>query len=360
MGKTKNTIKINGHLYDATTGVQISGSSARPHSVPHKSVDGVITATRQAPISQPQPKKPVPHPIKHHKKTVSRHVAPVAKRNVQHSHTLMRSAVAKPATTKHKIKTQSNAAALVKQPKIAIESKRSVKRVDDRRLNHAKRVKKSKSVSRFGNTQSVNTPTAVTVHKVAQPQPHAPIHHESAKPNHTAMFEQAIHHSTSHTQPAPKKRMSKRQRIASYSALAGISIVLVGVVGSQSLSGVQMHMASSKAGFAASLPGYKPAGYSLGNLEYGAGVVAAHYKSNSDQNRAFTITQKTSSWDSTTLRDLFVEGQDKNYQATNEGGRTIYTYGKDSATWVDNGVWYVVQGTGSLSNQQLVDIAKSL
>lgn len=126
------------------------------------------------------------------------------------------------------------------------------------------------------------------------------------------------------------------------------------------MSGLKLHMASAKAGFAASLPGNKPAGYHLGQLNSSAGVVAMNYKSNSDEDRKFSITQKTSSWDSNTLRDLYVQPADKDYSIVETNGLTVFIYGDNSATWVNNGVWYVVHGNGSLSDNQLLDIAKSL
>ena len=55
----------------------------------------------------------------------------------------------------------------------------------------------------------------------------------------------------------------------------------------------------------------------------------------------------------------FVAPTDPNYQVVVGGGRTVYLYGSRNATWVNNGLWYVLQGNDSLSNQQLVQLATS-
>lgn len=144
------------------------------------------------------------------------------------------------------------------------------------------------------------------------------------------------------------------------SALVVTTGLLLAFVAVQSTPKIKMKVASAKAGFAASLPGNSPAGFHLGEMQYGAGAVALSYKSNSDETRKFNITQKTSSWDSTTLRDTVVAPADRDFRTVEDGGLTIYLYGQNNATWVDQGIWYQVQGNGSLSDRQLVDIAQSL
>jgi hypothetical protein len=369
VGKIKNTIKINGHIYDANTGAPISHGAPSAKMPAHKSVDSVTAHRVVAPTAKAIHHKPKTIAVTSERKAspakTDRTSKTTAHHPVQHSQTLMRHAVKKPSRYgTHHIKAQSHTGALVKNPTTHVEHKSSTHQLDERRLSHAKHVSKSQKISRFSsNALHASTPVATqpapVVHHPPKPlpKPQPIINHKKTTSD---ILEQAIKHANSHNQPAPKRRMTRSQRITSFSALTVTTAVLIGIVAVQNLPALKIHIASAKAGFAASMPGYKPAGFHLGQLNYSAGVVAMNYKSNSDQSRKFAVTQKSSSWDSSTLRDIFVEANDKNYKAVEDGGRTVFLYGQNNATWVDHGVWYQVQGSGSLSNRQLVDIAKSL
>lgn len=374
MGKIKNTIEINGKLYDATTGALIRGTVtevSKPVIKKHKNIDGIVS---DKPIKV-NSHSPVKHPERS-KSQFSHHVAPPAKpklhqverpaklsnrRKVEPSHTLMRSAVKKPnTTTKHSFKAKGHTDSLVNLSAHPIHRKSSVHKVDEKRLRHAKRINKSESVTRFSKSSTTHSFVApAKAHKphssIAPPKPI--VHHKKTTDD---ILQQAIDHANSHRQPALKKRMTRPKRIASMAALGVASFALLGFVVSQSMPTLEVRLASAEAGFAARLPGYQPAGYHLGQLKYATGEVAMNFASNSDETREYKVTQKPSEWDSTTLRDLFVKPNDKNFQAIQTGGRTVYIYGQNNATWVDNGVWYQVHSTGALSERQLVDIAKSL
>jgi len=142
-------------------------------------------------------------------------------------------------------------------------------------------------------------------------------------------------------------------------AAVGLSVVLLGLIVAQNATGVRLQMASAKAGFDVSLPGYRPAGFALGQLNYSSGAVAAQFSSPTG-NRHYTITQKQSPWDSQALLNNFVAADYTGYQTISANGLVIYLYGNHDATWVNDGVWYVVQSDGSLSDQQLIALAASL
>lgn len=362
MGKTKNTIKINDQLYDATTGEPVKHGRATATKLPQKSVDGfIITPVARAQSSHITTISTKPVVNKPSMKDVVRSPKTSIGHTIQHSHTLMRQSVKKPKHAKRHLVANGHTDKLVQQPKLSVSTKASVDRLNKKRLEHAKQISKSEHISRFGDlsaTSRQNKPVKYNPQATAKLKPVAPT---GKKPqSNSDMLHYAVEHATSHKQPAPKKQLSHRQRMASYSALAAIATIVLGFVVFQNLPGFQVRIASAKAGFAASLPSYRPSGYHFGQLDYGAGVVAMHFKSNSDESRKFAITQKSSAWDSDTLRDLFVQANDKNYRAIQDGGLTIYLYGQNNATWVNHGVWYRVQATGSLSNRQLIDIAKSL
>jgi hypothetical protein len=94
-------------------------------------------------------------------------------------------------------------------------------------------------------------------------------------------------------------------------------------------------------------------------MDSGPGVVATEFKSNSDD-RAYNLTQKQSDWTSRELYDNYVKPLDAKAISAQAGGRTVYFYGDGNATWVNAGIWYLVQSHGSLDNRQLLALAESL
>jgi hypothetical protein len=183
-----------------------------------------------------------------------------------------------------------------------------------------------------------------------------------AKPAHesTDIFEQAIQWASSHEQPVhrAKRKKSHKKKLA-YSA-ASLSIALIlGALVYVNMPYIRFRMAASHAGFAASMPASRPAGYKLSQLDAAKGAVALRY-SQTAAKQSFSITERTSEWNSQALREMFVVGTASDYTTVESGGRTIYLYGNGNATWVNGGVWYLVESNDSLNNQQLVDLAKSL
>jgi hypothetical protein len=320
----QNIIHINGRGYNALTGEPLG----RPAAQPAKKA-----AVRQA------AKHSKPH-------------TPTA------SHTLMRHAVKKPQPgLKRHLKAQIPADVSAK-PAMVLTSTDVVK-LDPKRLQHARQVKRSRLVSHFSATGPSLTPRA----HAAMPQP-APHHQLAAlhstpkgRPTTTAqLLEHALQRATSHQQP-PLKPKRRAKRRAAIGGAASLVIALITLIAVQNLPNAQLQVASAQAGFNASLPEYKPAGFSQQQLKYGPGVVSAQFRNGDD--RSYTITQKASPWNSLSLRDSFVAAQGKPYQTVAAGGRTVYLYGQHNATWVSGGVWYVVQANGSLSDRQLIRLAGS-
>lgn len=185
MGK-QNIIHLNGKRYDAHTGAPLD-----PRDKPL-----VVQAIKPA------------VPVVHHK--TSHKVARSATRHKQQrSSTLMRQSVHKPgASLKRHTKVQSNLAALIEQPDIKIAPKLSFSVASPKRLELAKKIKRSDLIMHFNPNQpdySTHRVT-VTVNKPA-PQPAAtpkPLPRQAA-PDLDDIFERAIQNATSHLEPAPRK-----------------------------------------------------------------------------------------------------------------------------------------------------------
>lgn len=145
------------------------------------------------------------------------------------------------------------------------------------------------------------------------------------------------------------------------SAMTGMAavLVLIGYVTFLNMPAISMRVAVSRAGFDATMPGYKPSGYSLsGPVAYSPGQVSLKFASNTNSND-FTLTQKQSSWDSKALLDNFVTKQSNNYLTYQEKGLTVYMY-DGKAAWVNGGVWYNVEGSSQLSSDQILKLATSM
>lgn len=274
----------------------------------------------------------------------------------------MRQSVKKPSKySQQQLVAHGHTDNLAQQPKLSVAAKASAARLNKQRLEHAKQISKSEHISRFGDLSSKDFQAKAVRHKPpAHTKPKSTAATTGKPLSSSDVLQHAINHAVSHNQPKPKKRLSRRHQIASFGTLAAVTTLLLGFIVYQKMPAFELRIASAKAGFAASLPSYQPSGYHLGQLDYGAGVVAMRFNSNSDTSRKFAITQQSSAWNSDTLRDLFVQANDKNYRVIQDGGLTVFLYGQNNATWVNHGVWYKVQATGALSNRQLIDIAKSL
>lgn len=374
-------IELNGKRYDATTGKLLGSSSAHlaQHSSVGKAIDGFVTTPRPEPAkTHHAPPKPVvtrAHTAKpahaHHKsmdihRTAAQHAAV---HHPERAKTFMRHAVARPkASFKRHAHTATHTGALVKAPHFDIMPKSSVLSVDEARLKRARRIAKSGLISRFGNLLSqAQAPVATTPEPSYRPEPIPPDDRpkpQTVKQPSTDIFERAMMHATSHQEPPfSHKHTAKKPRrgrhITSIAASSLAIILIVGFIAYQNAASIQMHVASSRAGINARLPGWHPNGYSAAKFTYSAGAVAVSFE-DPTSSRHFDLTQAASSWDNQTLLSDFVISRAPSYDTIQSGNHTIYTYGNNNATWVSSGIWYQLTTNGALSTSQVVRLASSM
>ncbi len=398
-----NIIELNGKQYDAITGTLVGESriKATPESrahIPHqgRNIDGFVRQ-KQTPValnvSQPAPVKktisevtksaagkhfdvqrPGPHQAKVHKP--------------ERSQTLMRHIVKKPDfKLKPSIKT-TGPAEMMPKPESSLtkqlEKKVSVTQVNPIRLAHSRHVSKSQHIHRFtperrtaaytlGATSRPAAHQVATSTRPVRPDMQAarPIKSRSvaleqaakslaARQKATDMFEEALIHATSHEQPAHKmqgKRAHNHRRLASALAGVGALLVMAGFLAYLNMPKIEVRMASVHAGFSAELPGYKPTGYALdGGVKASQGKVQLTYRSGES---SYTITQSASNWNSQTLLDQNTAERGAPTQTIQSEGRIIYIYG-NSASWVNSGVHYEVNGNANLNSDDLVSLADSM
>jgi hypothetical protein len=225
-------------------------------------------------------------------------------------------------------------------------------------------VKKSPLISHFSSNAPMRgariearqyAPDELKFPEVHHTPPQAPRHKNRTTSD---ILERAMQQAVSHEQPPHPLPKTRRRKLAK-TWVASALVVLVFAVGvSQNMTNIKLQMASAKAGFTPTLPKIMPSGYSMDDLEYSNGVVATRYHSNSSSN-SYDIIQRTSGWDSQTLKVSFVEQNDSHFETVASGGLTVYIYGDHNATWVSNGIWYNIQSFGALSDHELVSMATS-
>jgi len=365
--KHSDTIIINGKHFNAATGYALDSSDKAPQK--SRNVDGILPQhVTPLLLESPWSHQPITSTVKKPVMDIVRTTAPHApKRRAQPGQTLMRSALKKPQQSLKrttKVLTANSKKANVTIADLAI--KISATTVDDKKLNHAQLIKRSASVRRFTPLTHVQ-PSALSLNSVTAKQVSTSRATAATYAQQPILdiFERALASAVSHEQITPPhvskslKNPSKVRRTSRLVISSLAVLFIAGFVGYQNLPNMKFQYASSQAGFRAELPDYRPPGFSIGKLNYETGAVRVSFTSNSDS-RVFSITQQPSSWDNEALRENFFTQNNLDYVVTSAAGRTLYTYGDNNATWLNDGVWYDLKTDGSLTDRQLAQIASSL
>lgn len=338
-----STIELNGKKYDAKTGRIVT--DAPTTKVVKKSVqpkggmimDGVskMKPARENTVTNP------------------------AHRTLEKSKTLMRPAVKKPV-----IKNDISAS-----PKKHVQHDAHTQS----RALRAKHSAKSPLIKRFHTPSTVtkkHEPLAVAQPKAAhKPKAQATSAAKaSATPAKANIFEQAIQGASSHLQEFDHKTLKKKGALhrvgfkhkgANIAALSVAGLLLFGFFAYQNKPSIEMKVAATRAGVQANMPDYKPAGYGAAGVKQEPGKVSVSFRSRTDD-KAFTLTQQASNWNSASLLANTVAQTNTPYQTYQDEGKTVYIYNNSNATWVDGGIWYQIEGNASLTSDQLLRIANSL
>lgn len=354
----KNFIEINGKKYDAITGKMLD-SSINITKTP------VVKITPNSGVVDGFVRRPT-------NKTTNHVATNPAVKQTQKSQTLMRKGVAKPTKVIHQVKAE----------KPIIHKSHLGSSVT--RTQTALQTPKSQHVSKYGTPEhrtsvaKTSNPDMAVRHETPQHQhstndkQHST--HQVNKTTHTAaqkMINSALANANSHNEPAPTHHIKKRQskllkklgiskKALSMSTFALAFVLLAGFYAVQSVPNLSMRVAATRAGFDASMPSYQPSGFSFkGPINYRPGQVTISFKSNTD-NRSYDVKQQASNWNSDALLSNFVVAEGKQYQTYLDRGRTLYIYNGSNATWVDDGIWYQIEGESDMTTDQLIRIASSI
>lgn len=376
MSKKKNTITFNGKTYDARTGeVLYDASITKPSSQTHQTFQDVVSIDSRDSFQRGTIEPTKQRAARQHS-TIDAHS--VHSQN-QKAITLMRQSVSKPA--------KKGGAKSINQAIFADTSpKQPVRQFDSTilspRLERAQAVPKSNLVSRFGLAQTANVTKRTENLEVKKSPAHTQrqAYHDEVKAHHQSsfkqtkpdpvndLFSQAIARADSHNQKLPTKfkRKHSTAKKLGFSALAInlaaillIVVILGGFFRVQLTQQLAMNNVSKQSGISARLPSYRPDGFVMGNPSSPApGQVVISFQSKKDD-QSFTITQEQSSTDNDTLRNKVVSASQQDYQTYESNGHPIYLYKGANATWVNNGLEYKIEGSKSLSPDQVLRIAAS-
>lgn len=350
---TKTTIIINGRTYDAITGMpvvtveqSVKQAASRPAATQQT---GTHNKQALADIAVAAPANRAPQPAL--RRTDSR---PVAHQTLhqppQKSQTLYRKALKKPAVAPATPRVKSLRSPMISRfgttvpttPKKAMQPKAQA---TEKPIQHP-----------------VPHPT---VAKALQAQAAAKQAAQEPQPTGKELKELLIKerlNEVGNTPGAKQKKaswLSRQPRVATILTTSLAILVLGGYLTYIALPTISLKVAASRAGVNASMPEYKPDGYSLdGPITYSPGEVVISYKSNTNDT-GYKLTQKATNWDSQAVLDNYVERQATNYLTFQERGITVYTFG-NKAAWVNGGLLYTLDGDAALSSDQILRVATSM
>jgi hypothetical protein len=358
----QNYLVINGKTYDARSGLVVKDVAPAMQSINKnsRSMSDVAPAPRTSVVP-----KPKITPVAQVAEAASTVVAKKVHRQPQKAQTLLRNSVQRP-----EIIPASHAR--VGERKVQEQA----------RVERASQVSRTSQVSRFATSEV--SPQPVTLPAAEETKPsialaqfqsqHPALKKSPAEPapalKGSELKEQLIRERLEETPDEQEEKLQRQEgRINSFfskqprlltAAVSALSVLLlVGYVTYLNMPTISMRIAANRAGFAATMPGYKPAGYSLhGPVAYSPGEVNLAFNSNTNAD-SFTLAQHQTNWDAQALLDNYVSKQTNDYLTYQEKGLTIYIY-DGKAAWVNGGVWYNVGGTAKLSSDQILQMATSM
>ena len=367
---------INGRRYDAASGhftgmvKRVAASTWRPIS--NQTVDGVMAKPKALVIS-----KSLAYKQRRLAKARRQSPAQVIHRRTQRPKTLMRQMVAKPKSLKS-----------LSSPLNPLRKR--VAKVTPAKLYHAQSIAQNNKVRRFGiPKRSAHTPPAthhkLSVGEVLPKTGHLSIASTSSSSAAVAtlpsvmsnashqrlerLLDHALAKADAHKQAlhASLSRQSKWHRPKFMPKWLGFALLLVsllliaGFFAWQNIPQVSMRITTLRSHINATIPSYIPDGFSFkGPIHYQNGSVSMQLKANSDSSRTIELTQQPSNWDSASLAASAVPAGAQ-LQTSQVKDTTVYIYGdRNDATWVSNGIRYILKDKAQLNSDQVLRMADSL
>jgi len=294
-------------------------------------------------------------------------------KSAQPSKTLMRYAVKKPSAAAD----QKTVGMDVVTPAPGQTATTVFHSVSKERGKRAEAIRQNSLVNRFGgelreapaNLKPALTSKPERAEAPAQEPVFTPQRDALGQSKAKSMLDKGLMSANSHEAKVDKKaklhhrvgrKLGLSKKAASIATASLTALIVGGFFIYQNIPNISVHYASAKAGIHASLPNYQPSGFTINShVAYSPGEISVAYKANADS-RAYTITQKSTNWNSDALKEHLMGAKGVIPQSYPDNGRTIYLHDNQEADWVNNGVWYSISGNSSLNTDQLIKIATSL
>ena len=342
----RNTIIINGKVYDALSGLPV----AAPDPVAPKHRINVDSRHAFSDIGPAVAVKPHVVASARHHQTMK---AAAIHQTVQKSQTLRRDGVKAPVVQSSNLRRKPQLGHVPKSPQIT------------KFAAHPQPLRQvEKAVPQPTASRPVVSHVVTRAQQAASGRAPAPERLSSRALKERLIAERLASIDTS----AGSKKLKKprgsffggKPRLASMVTACFALIVLGGYLTYLNMPNLSVRVAASQAGIAATFPDYRPDGYRFdGPVAYAPGQVSIAFKANGGE-QGYTVTEQSSSWDSQAVYDnLVAKASDGGYITNSQQGLTVYTY-KNRAAWVNGGILYTIDGDAPLSNEQLLNIAGSL
>jgi hypothetical protein len=314
----KQTVTINGVIYDAQTGMAIGGDKRE-----------VQPAISFAPASKVHPAKAI-----HHTTQKSQTLRRQAVKHIVTTPVVKKTTAVKPPITRSPAITKF-APHPVMTPKPAASARRVI---DIAPMSHPIA---AKAAARIVATKKAMAPKPSQIIKqeaIAEALAKAPTHKTRDK--------------------AATRRAKPRLMTIATASLA--LLLLGGYFTYLNMPNLSVRVAAAQSGINASYPGYHPDGYSIhGLVTYNDSSVNMTFAANGGP-QSYTLAQTKSNLDSSAVLENYVKPKvGGSYIPYSQQGLTIYVFGNDAA-WVNGGILYTINGTAPLSSDQILHIASSM
>lgn len=317
----KQTVTINGVVYDAQTGMAISGNKSESQP-----------AISFAPASKV-----------HHAKAIHH--------TTQKSQTLRRQVVKHAAVSQVVKKTTAPA-----KPVIARSAA-----ITKFAPHPVMSPKPAATARRVVDIAPMSHPIAV---KAAAHAPHIAKKAMAPKPSQVikqeAIAEALAKAPTHKTREKTAARRAKKPRFVTIASASLALLLLGGYFTYLNMPNLSVRVAAAQSGINASYPGYHPDGYNIrGLVTYNDSSVNMTFAANGGP-QSYTLAQAKSNLDSSAVLENYVKPKvGGSYIPYSQQGLTIYVFGNDAA-WVNGGILYTISGDAPLSSDQILHIASSM
>ena len=315
---SKQTITINGVLYDTQTGMP---------------VDTPVHSAQSAASFASMPKG---------------HAAKTMHRTTQKSQTLRRQVVKHAASSAAHKPMAATKPAITRSPAIT------------KFAPHPVGAKSVAPVRRILDVAPATHPIAAKAATATHAHPVKPT--LAPKPSQVIKQEaiaEALDKAPTHKTRAKAARRKQPRALTIASASLAL-LMLGGYFTYLNMPTLSVRMAAVQSGVSASYPGYHPDGYNIrGLVTYNDSSVNMTFAANGGP-QSYTIGQAKSNLDSSAVLENYVKPKaGGSYIPYSQQGLTIYIFGNDAA-WVNGGILYTINGNAPLSSEQILHIASSM